>query len=87
MNRSSDRSSKTSFILIVDDDRNVCRVLKDLLERTGFHVLTAYDVDTAAPILEGQDLEVIITDLKMPGKSGMDLLTLSQERKPAVQSS
>jgi DNA-binding NtrC family response regulator len=84
MNRSSDRSSKTSFILIVDDDRNVCRVLGDLLERTGFHVLTAYDVETALPIIEGQDLEVIITDLKMPGKSGMDLLSLSRERKPAV---
>jgi two-component system response regulator AtoC len=73
-----------SLILIVDDDRNLCRVLKGLLEKTGSNVLTAYDVDTALPIIDRRDLDLIITDLKMPGKSGMDLLTLSQERKPSV---
>jgi len=71
-------------ILIVDDDRNVCKVLKGLLEKAGFNVLAAYDVDTAMPIIDERDLDLIITDLKMPGKSGMDLLTLSQVRKPAV---
>ena len=35
-------------------------------------------------IIDRQDLDLIITDLKMPGKSGMDLLTLTQGRKPAV---
>ena len=72
------------LILVVDDDRNVCRVLKDLLERAGFEVLTAPDVDTAIPILKQQDLDLIVTDLKMPGKSGMDLLTLCHETRPAV---
>ncbi|MFX0080013.1 MAG: sigma-54-dependent transcriptional regulator, partial [Candidatus Hermodarchaeota archaeon] len=71
-------------ILVVDDDRNVCKVLKGLLEKAGFNVLAAYDVDTAMPIIDERDLDLIITDLKMPGKSGMDLLTLSQVRKPAV---
>jgi two-component system response regulator AtoC len=71
-------------ILIVDDDRNLCKVLKGLLEKAGSDVLTAYDVDKALPIIARQDLDLIITDLKMPGKSGMDLLTLSQERKPSV---
>jgi two-component system response regulator AtoC len=73
-----------SSILIVDDDQNIRKVLKDLLEKDGFHTLTANDVDTALPIIEKQDLDLIITDLKMPGKSGMDLITLSRERKPAV---
>jgi DNA-binding NtrC family response regulator len=73
-----------SSILIVDDDQNIRKVLKDLMEKEGFHALTAHDVDTALPIIEKQDLDLIITDLKMPGKSGMDLITLSRERKPAV---
>jgi two-component system, NtrC family, response regulator AtoC len=73
-----------SLILIVDDDRNLCKVLKGLLEKASFNVLTAHDVDTAIPIIDKRDLDLIITDLKMPGKSGMDLLTLSQGRKPYV---
>jgi len=73
-----------ALILVVDDDRNVCRVLKDLLERAGFEVLTAPDVDAAVPILKQQDLDLIVTDLKMPGKSGMDLLSLCHEARPAV---
>ncbi|MDH5769150.1 MAG: sigma-54 dependent transcriptional regulator, partial [Nitrospirota bacterium] len=73
-----------ALILIVDDDHNICKVLKGLLENEGFHVLTAYDVDTAMPIIDEQDLDLIITDLRMPGKSGMALLTLSKGRKPAV---
>ena len=72
------------MILVVDDDGNVCRVLKDLLKRAGFDVLTAPDVDTAIPILKQQDLDLIVTDLKMPGKTGMDLLTLSHETRPTV---
>ncbi len=71
-------------ILVVDDDRNICKVLKGLLEKAGFTVLVAHDVDTAMPIVDERDLDLILTDLKMPGKSGMDLLTLSQVRKPAV---
>ena len=53
-----------SPIRIVDDDQNVRKVLKDLLEKEGFHALTAHDVDTALPFIEKQDLDLIITDLK-----------------------
>jgi DNA-binding NtrC family response regulator len=73
-----------ALTLIVDDDRNLCKILKGILENEGFHVITAHDVDTAIPIIERKNLDLIITDLKMPGKSGMDLLTLNQERKPDV---
>jgi DNA-binding NtrC family response regulator len=72
------------FTLVVDDDRNVCRILKDLLEQAGLSVLTAHDVETAMPIIQSQGLDLIITDLKMPGKSGMDLLAWSRQKKPIV---
>ncbi len=71
-------------ILIIDDDRNHIKVLKGMLERDGFDIFTAFDVDSALPIIEQNDLDLVITDLKMPGKSGMDLLVLSRHRKPAV---
>jgi len=73
-----------SSILIVDDDPNIRKVLKDLVEKEGFNVLTAHNVDAALPFMDQQDLDLIVTDLKMPGKSGMDLLTLVHERRPTV---
>lgn len=72
------------MILVVDDDRNICKVLKGLLEKAGHDVVTASDVDAALPLIKEQDLDLIITDLKMPGKSGMDLLAFVTERKPIV---
>jgi DNA-binding NtrC family response regulator len=71
-------------ILIIDDDRNHLKVLKGLLKLERFDIFTASDVDSALPIIGQNDLDLVITDLKMPGKSGMDLLVLSRQRKPAV---
>ncbi len=73
-----------SSVLIVDDDRNLCRILGGLLAKSGFGVLYAHDVDSALPIIKEKDLDLILTDLKMPGKSGMDLLPLSKEQKSAT---
>ena len=71
-------------LLLVDDDHNHSIVLKGLLERQGHDILTASDVDSALKIIEQTDLALIITDLRMPVKNGMDLLTLSGELKPAI---
>ena len=73
-----------ALVLVVDDDRNLCRILRGLLENAGFDVLVTHDVDSALPIIKEKDLDLIITDLKMPGKSGMDLLPLSKEQKPST---
>ena len=71
-------------VLIVDDHPNILVVLQDILEREGFKVLTSGNYDEALPFVEGEDLDVIITDLKMPGKSGMDLLNYSRKRRPDI---
>jgi len=71
-------------ILVVDDDRNHLRVMKGLIEKEGVDVVTASDVESALSSIDSAELDVIITDLKMPGKSGMDLLALCRERRPSV---
>ncbi len=71
-------------ILVVDDDRNICKVLKGMLEETGMTVLTAHDVENAIATIEGRVVDLIITDLKMPGKDGMDLLALMRQQRPAI---
>ena len=74
----------TGKVLLVDDHPNILVVLQDLLEREGFKVLTSGSYEEAIPFVEGEDLDVIITDLKMPGKSGMDLLNYSRKRRPDI---
>jgi two-component system response regulator AtoC len=71
-------------ILVVDDDPNVCNILKGLLEHAGYAVLTAYEGDKALAIIGEREVDLVVTDLKMPGTSGIDLLTLCHERKAAV---
>lgn len=71
-------------ILVVDDHHSVCVTLQGFLEREGFTVITARNYDEAVPFVEGDDLDIVITDLKMPGKSGMDLLMYSRKRRPEV---
>ncbi|HSG29858.1 MAG TPA: response regulator, partial [Candidatus Krumholzibacterium sp.] len=71
-------------ILIVDDDRNVGRVLKDLLERKGFEVRSVTSAFDAQSIIEEGDLDLVITDLKMPGLDGMDLLAHSRAARPEM---
>lgn len=71
-------------VLIVDDHPNVLVVLRDILEKEGFKTLTSGNYEEALPFVEGEDLDVIITDLKMPGKSGMDLLNYSRKRRPDI---
>jgi DNA-binding NtrC family response regulator len=71
-------------ILVVDDDRNLCKVLKAFLEEAGYEALAAHDVEAALEIIEGHNLGLVVTDLKMPGRSGMDLLAQCKERRPAM---
>jgi len=70
--------------LVVDDNPNVCRFLKDFLEMEGFDVFVANSVEEAIPIVEKKKLNLVITDLKMPGKSGFDLVAYCKQRIPRM---
>lgn len=61
-------------ILVVDDDLIVQRVLGMTLQRGGYTVLSARDGAEAVRTLEGESVDLIITDLSMPDVSGIDLL-------------
>jgi two-component system, NtrC family, response regulator AtoC len=71
-------------ILIVDDDRNLLKVMRDILDPLTPDIVTAGNAESAFSIIESHALDIVITDLKMPGKSGMDVLSLCLKTKPSV---
>jgi DNA-binding NtrC family response regulator len=61
-------------ILVVDDSVDTVEVLKRNLQDEGFIVFSAYNVVDAIKILESSPIDLVLTDLKMPKVSGLDLI-------------
>ena len=61
-------------ILIVDDEKNYLTILSALLEEEGYEVLSAPGGQAAFEIHKNSDLDLILTDMKMPGMDGIELL-------------
>lgn len=66
--------SKKEVILIVDDNAITCEVIHRNLEIEGYHVFTAQSVEKAIEIFSRQKIDLLITDYKMPKRTGMDLI-------------
>ena len=67
-------------VLIVDDEQNLRHMLQTLLKREGYEPVGAASVESALKELEERPYDVIITDLRMPGQSGMDLVDQVRNR-------
>jgi two-component system NtrC family response regulator len=71
-------------ILIVDDEKNYRVVLEALLGSEGYETATAGNARDALRLIRESDLDLVITDMKMPGMNGMDLLEASKRTKPEL---
>jgi len=60
-------------ILIVDDEPNALRVLSAILSEEGYKVFDSVNVENAINLILKQDLDAVITDLRMTGRDGMEL--------------
>ncbi|MDH3541592.1 MAG: sigma-54 dependent transcriptional regulator [Desulfobulbaceae bacterium] len=61
-------------ILVVDDEPNYLIVLSELLKEEGFEVMTAQSGEDGLKIVADTDLDLVITDMRMPGMDGLELL-------------
>jgi len=66
-------------ILIVDDEPNYLIVLSELLADEGFETLTADNGQKGLEIAQNADIDLVITDMQMPGMDGLTLLTALKE--------
>ncbi len=63
-------------ILIADDEQDIRELLGDFMEAEGYQCLLAEDAFKAQEILDGEDanIDIVMSDIRMPGKSGLDFL-------------
>jgi len=62
------------LILVVDDEVDICRALEFLLIKEGYDVVAANSGERALELFSKKRFDIVMTDLKMPGISGLDLL-------------
>lgn len=75
----------TGRILVIDDEQRMCIVLKTGLEVSGHEVATASDGITGLQKFSEADFDIVITDLKMPGKDGLQILREIKQKKPETE--
>lgn len=77
------KSSKGS-ILVIDDEKHLLEVIKLGLEDEGYNVEGFYDPVKAVEKFDEKDYDAIISDIRMPGMSGIEVLKYCKERNPRV---
>jgi DNA-binding NtrC family response regulator len=72
-------------LLIVDDEEIALRNLQHVMEKEGCRVIATQSGAAAVALLEKQDFDVVLTDLRMEGVDGMDVLKKSRELQPQAE--
>lgn len=72
-------------ILVVDDEVGMVTLLRNYLTREGYAVMTAPSAEVALQILAEHDIDVVLTDLRMPGMGGMELVREIHTSWPETQ--
>lgn len=66
-------SSSTAHILVVDDDPIICQQLERLYALSNYRVTVATQAEKALELLEDEDVDLVVTDIHLPGISGVEL--------------
>jgi len=74
------RTSRT--LLLVDDEENILSALKRLLRRSGYHILTARSAHEGLERLAQSEVDVIVSDQRMPGMTGVEFLRRAKSLYP-----
>jgi len=77
--------SETTRILAVDDSKATLEVIKRNLQPEGYEVYTCERVDEALPLLDDLDIDLVITDYRMPQATGLDLIKHVRANHPEIE--
>lgn len=82
--QSSPRPADSVRILVVDDQEAVLKSLSGSLERLGYRVCTAQNADEALRVIENTAPALLLTDVRMPGQSGIELVSKVRQKLPKL---
>ena len=80
----SDVAMQAPTLLIVDDEAQILSALKRSLRREGYEIVAVESAAAALRILDERCVDVILSDQKMPGMSGVQLLARAAEMRPEI---
>lgn len=80
----TDLSHASRYVLIVDDDDSVRETLAELLEDEGYHAIQASNAAEAMAALKMRAMDVLVTDLSMPGDDGAALIRHAKRAQPGL---
>ncbi len=72
-------------LLVVDDEIEICEFLKGFFQDRGYQVTTARSGEEAIAAIERERPDLMLLDIKMPGKDGIEVLREVKGRYPAVR--
>lgn len=72
-------------ILVVDDEVDLCALLKEYLGRKGHEVSVATDGETALELIESERPHLMLLDICMPGIDGMEVMRRSRALEPRMK--
>jgi DNA-binding response OmpR family regulator len=62
-------------LLVVEDEKNLCILYKEELTKEGYQVTAVMDADSALKEIQKKKFDLIVTDIRMPKKNGIELIT------------
>ncbi|MCX6245289.1 MAG: sigma-54 dependent transcriptional regulator [Bacteroidetes bacterium] len=72
-------------VLIIDDEQHFTEEMQEFLEKTGYTALTANTAKQGLHILKGQEIDLLILDIRLPGVNGLDILKEVKALYPALE--
>lgn len=72
-------------VMVVDDDQQVLRLISEIIEKEGHQVIQAADGERASQLFEQHPTDMVITDLLMPNKEGLELIQELRSLRPEVK--
>jgi len=71
-------------LLVVEDNKDMCRVISDVFEDGDFSVCTVHDGETGLQRLKEEDYDLLILDYRLPGKNGNFVLEQARQIKSSL---
>ena len=72
-------------ILVIDDDKQVRLAVRWILEHEGYEVLDACDGKKGMEVFQGNSVDLVITDIIMPEKEGIETITELKQAQPVLK--